>query len=80
MDLNNFELDDRSQIRIENATIFSFLIDSFKIEWIFGQTFDEHQDQFVTLNNRNFTRLILEKFDNEAAGQTEIKSENGGDD
>ena len=77
--LNHFKQDDRGRSQIQSARILKFLIESFKIEWIFGQTFDEHQDQFVTLNNRNVTKLILEKFDNEAAGQAEVKSENGGD-
>ena len=50
----------------EKAPIVFIQVTSFKTEWIFGQTFDEHQDKFVTLNNRNFTKMILEKFDNEA--------------
>ena len=37
-----------------------------RFEWVFGQSFDEHQDQFVTLNNRNLTKIILEKFDTDA--------------
>ena len=50
----------------EKSSIVLIQVSSFKTEWIFGQTFDEHQDKFVTLNNRNFTKMILEKFDNEA--------------
>ena len=53
-------------IDIKQTKIISFKINSWRLEWVFGQSFDEHQDQFVTLNNRNLTKIILEKFDTEA--------------
>jgi hypothetical protein len=33
------------------------------VEWIFGMSFDDHEESFVTLHNRNFTKMILEKLD-----------------
>ena len=57
----------RDKIPIDLATIQSIFIQSIKVEWIFGQSFDDHQDQFVTLSNRNFTKIILDKLDQEAA-------------
>jgi hypothetical protein len=29
------------------------------IEWVFNMSFDSYEENYVTLNNRNFTRLIL---------------------
>ena len=59
--------------------IFFVQVASFKTEWIFGQTFDEHQDKFVTLNNRNFTKMILEKFDNQAKFEQKMSDEDSGE-
>ena len=42
----------------------NFKIDSTKIEWVFGQSFDDYQEQFVSLKNRNLSKIILDKFDN----------------
>lgn len=53
-------------VPIALASIQNIMIESFKVEWIFGQSFDDYQDKFVTLNDRNETKLILEKFDMEA--------------
>ena len=46
-----------------NAGILSFLslkVRAITVEWIFGMGFDDHEESFVTLNNRNFSKLILD--------------------
>ena len=45
-----------------SAGILSFLslkVRAITVEWIFGMGFDDHEESFVTLNNRNFSKLIL---------------------
>ena len=46
-----------------SAGILSFLslkVQAITVEWIFGMGFDDHEESFVTLNNRNFSKLILD--------------------
>ena len=38
-------------------------IDSVSFEWVFGLGFDDHEENFITLSNRNFSKLILDQFD-----------------
>jgi hypothetical protein len=40
-----------------------FTVNKVLVEWIFGMSFDDHEESFVTLHNRNFTKMILEKLD-----------------
>ena len=42
---------------------FKASIDSVSFEWVFGLGFDDHEENFVTLSNRNFSKRILEQFD-----------------
>lgn len=35
-------------------------IDSVSFEWVFGLGFDDHEENFVTLSNRNFSKIILD--------------------
>ena len=35
-------------------------VDTVELEWVFGLGFDDHEENFVTLNNRNFSKLILD--------------------
>jgi hypothetical protein len=68
--LNNIDpldLDKLSQqgVTAKNASLQNIQVDSFKLEWIFGQSFDDYQEKFVTLKNRNVSHLILERLDNE---------------
>ena len=30
------------------------------VDWVFGMSFDDHDENFITLHNRNFTKLILD--------------------
>lgn len=74
--LNNIDpldLDKLSQlgVTVENASLQNIQIESFKLEWIFGQSFDDYQEKFVTLKNRNVSNLILERFDNEYQNRQE---------
>jgi len=50
----------------DKAQILQFVkisIDSIAFEWVFDLGFDDHEENFVTLNNRNFSKLILDQFD-----------------
>lgn len=38
-------------------------INKVMIEWVFGMGFDDHEDNYVTLFNKNFSQKILSKFD-----------------
>lgn len=38
-------------------------IEMIRVEWVFGQGFDDHEDNFVTLFNKNFSQQILSQFD-----------------
>ena len=38
-------------------------IDCVSFEWVFGLGFDDHEENFITLSNRNFSKLILDQFD-----------------
>ena len=35
-------------------------IDCVSFEWVFGLGFDDHEENFITLSNRNFSKLILD--------------------
>jgi len=68
--LNNIDpldLDKLSQqgVTAKDASLQNIQVETFKLEWIFGQSFDDYQEKFVTLKNRNVSNLILERFDNE---------------
>ena len=50
----------------QEVDILSFTkveIDSVSLEWVFGLGFDDHEENYVTLSNRNFSKLILDQFD-----------------
>jgi hypothetical protein len=47
-----------------SSGIISFVsvkVDAITVEWIFGMGFDDHEESYVTLNNRNFSKLILDQ-------------------
>ena len=47
-----------------NSGIISFVslkVDAITVEWIFAMGFDDHEESYVTLNNRNFSKLILDQ-------------------
>ena len=49
-----------------NVEIISYLkatLQEIKIEWVFGMSFNDHEEDFCTLYNRNISRLILEQLD-----------------
>lgn len=35
-------------------------VNSISFEWVFGLGFDDHEENYVTLSNRNFSKLILD--------------------
>ena len=41
-------------------SLLNISIDSVSFEWVFGLGFDDHEENFVTLNNRNFAKTILD--------------------
>ena len=46
-----------------SSGIISFVslkVDAITVEWIFVMGFDDHEESYVTLNNRNFSKLILD--------------------
>lgn len=43
-------------------------IEKIEIQWVTGMSFEDHEENFVTLHNRNFTKLILEQFDRKRTG------------
>ena len=47
----------------KTASVFKYLkvsINQVSFEWVFGLGFDDHEENFVTLSNRNFSKLILD--------------------
>lgn len=55
----------RQGVTAKDASLQNIFVERFRLEWIFGQSFDDYQEKFVTLKNRNVSHLILERFDNE---------------
>jgi len=35
----------------------------FEIEWVIGMTLDSYEENYLTLNSKNFTRIILDQLD-----------------
>ncbi len=50
---NKVQIDAYQHIRIAKV----------EIQWVNGMSFDDHEENFVTLHNRNSTKIILEQFD-----------------
>ena len=47
-------------------------IDCISFEWVFGLGFDDHEEDFITLSNRNFSKLILDQFDRKRQQKVKI--------
>jgi len=59
-------IDAVKKVNSDNGCVKSFSVLSFKkvlVEWVFGMSFDDHEESFVTLHNRKQTKLILEMLD-----------------
>lgn len=41
-----------SYVRVKLQTV--------EVQWVLGMSLESHEENFVTLNNRNFTKLILD--------------------
>ena len=57
---------------------------NFEVNWVFGLNFDDHEDNYVTLHNRDFSKQILNKFDKmdeqDHAGLTAMKEDGKAED
>lgn len=59
-------IDAVKKVNSDNGCVKSFSVLSCKkvlVEWVFGMSFDDHEESFVTLHNRKQTKLILEMLD-----------------
>lgn len=39
------------------------ILTDIEIQWVIGMSFDNHEENFVTLNNRDFSKIILSQLE-----------------
>lgn len=62
---------------VSSAALQNLEVGSIKLEWVFNQNFDEHQDKFVTFSNRKYTKMILDQLNQESNRRVDELSEIG---
>jgi hypothetical protein len=44
-------------------TYFQAVVSCIQVSWVFGMSFDDHDENFQTLNNRNFSKQMLSRLE-----------------